>query len=209
MAAPQVSSLSSSPGLSSQRHLSCLSPPSRLADQAPRDDLQSHCRGSREINGTVHSFNLMAFCSDWNIFQNSLAPKSSYLYFHKYTKYSWDDTAVEKLALSSCIASEITRALCLWDAAHAAYVPIPRDKTQRTQKNRLNSSQNCLILFSCYCCLSLMTRARGVWLQWAFDQNPERFQSPVASSCISLLIMQTGSATQEPGVIPGDSYKPS
>lgn len=115
----------------------------------------------------------------------------------------------EKIPLSGCTASEITTALCLWDAVHAAYVPICSDKIQRTQKTRFNSFQNCLILFSSYCCLSLMTRARGVWLQWAFDQNPEGFQSPVAFSCISLLIMQTGSATQEPGVILGDSYKPS
>lgn len=115
----------------------------------------------------------------------------------------------KKLPLSGCTASEITTALCLWDAVHAAYVPIPRDKIQRTQTTSFNSFQNCLILFSCYYCLRLMTRARGVWLQWAFDQNPEGFQSPVAFSCISFLIMQTGSATQEPGVILGDSYKPS
>lgn len=115
----------------------------------------------------------------------------------------------KKIPLSGCTASKITTALCLWDTAHAAYVPIPSDNIQRTQKTRFNSFQNCLILFSCYCCLSLMTRARGVCLQWAFDQNPEGFQSPVASSCISLLIMQTGSAIQEPGVILHDSYKPS
>lgn len=110
--------------------------------------------------------------------------------------------------VSGCTASEITTALCLWDTAHAAYVPIPSDKIRRSQKTRFNSFQNCLILFSCFCCLSLMTRARGVCLQWAFDQNPEGFQSSVASSCISLLIMQTGSATQESGVILCDSYKP-
>lgn len=79
----------------------------------------------------------------------------------------------------------------------------------RELKVRFNSFPDCLILFSCYVCLSLMTRVREVWLQQAFDQNPERFQSPVASSCGSLLITQTGSDTPESGVNPGDSYEQS
>ena len=43
---------------------------------------------------------------------------------------------MEKSPLSGCIASEITTALCLWVAAHAAYIPILGDETRRTQKDR-------------------------------------------------------------------------
>lgn len=52
----------------------------------------------------------------------------------------------KKLPLSGCTASEITTALCLWDAVHAAYVPIPSDKIQRTRQLDLTASK---IALSC------------------------------------------------------------